>query len=185
MVAEGYLNRYKGKGTFISRPKVDDRFFNKLETFPNEMAAKGFLPRTVTLSLEKLSFPHEANERLGLAEDEALIYLSRLRFIDNAPLVYVETFLPFKPYERLMSVDFNTASLYDALDSLYGIRINHARREIEAINASRREAQLLHIANNKALSLVKTTGCTGQTPVEFSIARYRGDLNKFSVDVYR
>jgi GntR family transcriptional regulator len=185
MVAEGYLDRFKGKGTFVSRPKIDDRFFNKLETFQDEMTAKGFRPRTKTLVLERRRLPHEATERLGLQMDEALIYLCRLRFIDNVPLVHVETFLPYKAYERLMQVDFDTTSLYKSLEELYGVRINHAHREIEAVNASRKEAELLQIAHNKALSLVKTTAYADHGPVEFSIARYRGDLNKFSVDVRR
>jgi GntR family transcriptional regulator len=202
LVNEGYLNRYKGKGTYVSKPKIEDRFFSKLESFNKEMTAKGFKPKTKVLVLEKRTGPLEANERRGIPLDAYFIYLSRLRFIDNTPLVYLETYLPYESCKALLNVDFKANSLYDSLETLCNIRINRARREITAINASKQEAELLKIAKNKALSLVKTVAYSGGesrsaisaagsgggrlpgNPVEFSIARYSGDLNQFTVDVY-
>ncbi|MDR2758242.1 MAG: GntR family transcriptional regulator [Spirochaetaceae bacterium] len=185
LVTEGYLNRYKGKGTFVSNPKVEERFLSKLETFNQEMISKGLTPKTKVIKLEKLTGPHEANEKLGLPLDAPLIYLSRVRLADQSPLVYVETFLPYEPYLKLMEVDFTVNSLYQSLEELYHVRVNRVRREIEAINARRKEAELLQITKNKALILVRTIASSDDvpTPVEFSIARYRGDRNKFSVDI--
>ena len=191
LVNEGYLNRYKGKGTFVSTPRVNDRFFSKLETFHDEMVEKGLHPQTQVLKLEKIDGPHEANERLDIPLSSPLIYLSRVRSVDTVPLVYVETFLPYEPYEKLMRVDFTAHSLYDSLEKLYHVRVNRVRREFVAVNAHQSDAELLHITRNKAISLVKTvaysgTGSGGASgPVEFSIARYRGDLNKFSVELAR
>jgi GntR family transcriptional regulator len=187
LVNEGYLNRYKGKGTFVSTPKVNDRFFSKLETFHDEMVEKGLNPKTLVVKLEKISGPHEANERLAIPLNAPLLYLSRVRSVDAVPLVYVETFLPYEDYEKLMRVDFTVNSLYDSLEKIYRVRVNRVRREFVAVNARQSDAELLQIARNKALSLVKTVAYSGGAPgpVEFSIARYRGDLNKFSVELSR
>jgi len=187
LVNEGYLKRYKGKGTFVSTTKINDRFFSKLETFHDEMVEKGYNPRTLVVKLEVNKGPHEANERLILPLDAPLIYLSRVRSIDNTPLVYVETFLPYDEYKDLMKIDFTVSSLYDSLEKLYHRRVNRVRREFVATNSLQKEAELLHIARNKALCLVKTVAYSDDhpNPVEFSIARYRGDLNKFSVELYR
>jgi GntR family transcriptional regulator len=185
LVNEGYLNRYKGKGTFISNPKVEERFLSKLETFNQEMKSKGLTPNTRVIKIEKRTGPHEANEKLGLSLDASLIYLSRVRLADRVPLVYVETFLPYEPYQKLMDVDFTVNSLYQSLEEIYHVRVNRVRREIEAINARHKEAEFLQITKNKALILVKTVASSDDAPmpVEFSIARYRGDRNKFSVDI--
>ena len=186
LVNEGYLNRHKGKGTFVSKPRVEDQFFSKLETFYDEMVRKGFHPDTVVLKLEKVSGPNEANERLSIPLSTPLVNLSRVRSVDTVPLVYVETFLPHtEPYNKLMLVDFKVNSLYDSLEKLCGMRVNKVRREIMAVNAHRREAELLQIGRNKAICLVKTVAFSGDTPVEFSIARYRGDINQFSVALSR
>ena len=187
LVNEGYLNRYKGKGTFVSTPKVNDRFFSKLETFHDEMVEKGYNPNTLVVKLEKIKGPHEANERLSIPLNAPLIYLSRVRSVDTVPLVYVETFLPYDEYKDLMNVDFRVNSLYDSLEKMYNKRVNRVRREFVAASAHKREAELLQTTRNKALLLVKTVAYSGTTPnpVEFSIARYRGDLNKFNVEVSR
>jgi GntR family transcriptional regulator len=189
LVNEGYINRYKGKGTFVSAPKVNDRFFSKLETFHDEMVEKGYSPHTKVIKLEKIDGPHEANERLAIPLNAPLIYLSRVRSAeaDTVPLVYVETFLPYTDYKNLMRTDFSVHSLYDSLEKQYHIRVNRVRREFEAVNACPKDAELLQIARNKAISLVKTVAYSSDTPnpVEFSIARYRGDLNKFSVELSR
>ena len=187
LVNEGYLNRYKGKGTFVSTPQVNDRFFSKLETFHDEMVEKGYKPNTKVIKLEKIRGPHEANERLSLHLNAPLIYLSRVRSVDDIPLVYVETFLAYDEYEDLMQVDFTENSLYDSLEKLYNRRVNRVKREIVATNAHHREANLLQITKNKAICLVKTVAhCSSSPgPVEFSIAHYRGDLNKFHVEVSR
>jgi GntR family transcriptional regulator len=187
LVAEGYLNRYKGRGTFVSKPKLDDRFLSKLETFNNEMISKGLKPRTAVLKIERIFGPCEANERLSVPLDAPLIYLSRLRYADDVPLVYVETYLPYERYKVLMEVDMGENSLYDSLERLCGVRINRANREIESVNVRKPEAELLKIEKNKAVSLVKSVAYSDDSPlpVEFSVARYSGDLSKFSVVTYR
>jgi GntR family transcriptional regulator len=185
LVAEGFLNRYKGKGTFVSKHKLEERFLSKLETFDNEMISKGLIPQTKIIALKKITDPHEANGKLGIPLGAPLIYLSRVRLADKVPLVYVETFLPYEQYSKLMDVDFKVNSLYQSLEKIYSIRVNRVRREIEAINAHQKEAELLQITKNKALILVKTVASSDDAslPVEYSIARYRGDRNKFSVEI--
>jgi len=187
LVNEGYLNRYKGKGTFVSTPKVNDRFFSKLETFHDEMVEKGYNPNTLVVKLEKIQGPFEANERLSIPLNAPLIYLGRVRSVDTVPLVFVETFLPYDEYKDLMNVDFRVNSLYDSMEKLYNKRVNRVRREFIAVNAQKKEAELLKTTRNKALLLVKTVAFSGDAPnpVEFSIARYRGDMNKFNVEVSR
>ena len=187
LVNEGYLNRYKGKGTFVSSPKVNDSLFSKLGSFQDQMLEKGYNTKTHVIKLEKVNGLNEANRRLSLPIGAPLIYLSRIRSVDTIPLVYVETYLPYEEYKELMQVDFTVNSLYNSLERLYHKRVNWVKREFVAVNAPQKEAELLQIARNKALCLVKTVAYSKgfPNPVEFSIARYRGDMNKFSIELSR
>jgi len=187
LVDEGYLVRFKGKGTFVGKPKVKDRFLSKLQSFNTEIIEKGMLPRTDVLALERIPGNAVCSARLGLPEDEPLIYLKRIRYADDEKVVYLETFIPYRKYSRLMQIDFTTASLYTSLETLYGVRVNRARREIEAVTLNQDEAKLLDIPIHKAVCLVTSVAYAEntETPVEYSIARYRGDRTKFAVETLR
>ena len=186
LVAEGRLTRQKGKGTFVSKPKIDVRFLQKLESFNEQMRQKGLTPFTKVLSLSQMPGVRRINEKLLLEPDEPLISLERLRFGDGEPVVTVDTYLPYARFPNMLEQDFSRESLYGRLEALYGARVCRVHREIEAANANRREAELLGIENGHAICLVKTIGYTGsELPVEYSVARYRGDRNKFSIDLYR
>lgn len=186
LVSEGHLQRYKGKGTFVAEPKVEDYFLSRLESFNHEMRSKGLVPHTEVLALETVVFA-EAGEKLGVPANAQLIRLSRLRSADGVALVYLDTYLPCDRYKKLMELDFRNVSLYESLESIYGVRVNRVLRGIEAVNARQKEAKLLRVAAGKAICLVKTLAFSKDDPlpVEYSIARYRGDKNKFNVEIYR
>jgi len=185
--SEGYLRRHKGNGTFISIPKDSARFFSQISSFEDEMLEKGKTPATHVQFLGKISALPAINEKLKLSLDAPLICLTRLRFADKTPLVLVDTYLSCLHYAGLLNVDFTTNSLYNVLESNFNTRINRVTREIEAVNARKKEAELLQISHSKALILTKTHGYTEnkQEPVEYSVARYRGDVNTFDVEIFR
>lgn len=187
LVEEGYLIRYKAKGTFVAAPKVKDQFLSKLESFNQEMLDKGMVPKTVVLALEQLPGTPEFNEKLNLPFDAPLIHLSRLRSADDVNTVYLDTYLSYDRFPGLLDINFTIHSLYQVLEESYHVRVDRAQREIEAVNARKNEAALLDIAPNKALCLVRTLSyeAGAAQPVEYSIARYRGDMTKFTVEIYR
>lgn len=186
LVTEGYLHRVKAKGTFVSRPKVDEGFFQKLESFNSEMLQKGFTPSTKVLALERIPGVEEVNKKLGIPAESPLIYLRRLRYADGEPVVYFETYLPYEKYCGLLGEDFTRESLYSLLECEYNARVVKASRVMEAVLANPMEAKSLNIPRNAAVCLVKTLAyLAGDVPVEYSVARYRGDRNKFSVELIR
>ncbi|MCL1796467.1 MAG: GntR family transcriptional regulator [Clostridia bacterium] len=186
LVAEGRLTRQKGKGTFISRPKIDVRFLQKLESFNEQMRQKGLTPLTKVLSFGRIPGVRRINDTLMQEPESLLISLIRMRYGDGEPVASVDTYLPYARFQNILDQDFTRESLYDRLEALCGARVCRVHREIEATNANRREAELLGIETGHAICLVKTVGYTeADLPVEYSVARYRGDRSKFSVDLYR
>jgi GntR family transcriptional regulator len=186
MANEGYLLREKSKGTVITRPKIDEQFLQLLESFNNEMRSKGLSPSTRVLSLQKVAAREKVRANLGLAEGDELIYLERLRFADNDPIVYLETYLPYNRFSALLKEDFERNSLYDLLEKNYKLSITRAVRRIEAVAATAKESAMLAIEKNAPICLVRTTAFDNSgKPVEYSIARYRGDRNEFTIELKR
>ncbi|HEY5562965.1 MAG TPA: GntR family transcriptional regulator [Clostridiaceae bacterium] len=186
LVFEGYLLRVKAKGTFISRPKVNEGFFQILESFNQEMLLKGLKPSTRVIALKTIKGIETINSKLGLSLEAKLIYLARVRYSQEAPLVYLETYLSYDKYQNLLFEDFTLGSLYSILEVKYNTRIVRAEREIEAVLTKGVEARLLDMKKNSAICLVKTLAYSnGGAPVEYSVARYRGDRNKFTLEIIR
>jgi len=186
LVNEGYLVREKGKGTFVSKPKVDEGFFQKLDSFNHEMNLKGLKPGTKVLSLAALPGRADVNRQLGLRDDEKLILLSRIRMADDEPLIYLETWLPYMPFASILDVDFTTESLYQVLEERFHSRVERAVRKIEAVGATSLEASMLGVKPGAPVCLVRSTAYLADgTAIEHSIARYRGDRNQFTVELVR
>jgi len=186
LVVEGYLERCKGKGTFVSSPKIDAKFLKRLKTFNEEMEEQGLIPTTQLLSLKKVEGRVDVKEKLGLDKSEELIELKRVRYANGDPILYQETYLPYTRCAQLLQEDLSQATLYSTLERIYGIHVHRVNRQIEAANATPQVAKLLHIATNNAVSLVRTVGYTDtDEPVEYSTSYYCGNRVKFSVELYR
>lgn len=186
LVVEGYLERCKGKGTFVSSPKIDAKFLKRLKTFNEEMQEQGLTPSTALLSLKKVEGRAEVNEKLGLPKTAELIELKRVRSANGDPILYQETYLPFDRCADLMQEDFSSVTLYSALEKCYGIHVYRVNRQIEASSATPQISKLLHIKTNDAVALVRTVAYTDQNePIEYSTSYYCGNRVKFSVELYR
>ena len=84
-----------------------------------------------------------------------------------------------------LQVDFSTLNLYQELEERFHIKIYRAHRVLEALAANEMEAKLLQIQPGEPVCFVTTVAYTKtEEAVEYSRARYRGDRNKFSIDLY-
>jgi GntR family transcriptional regulator len=150
------------------------------------MQSLGIVPTTQVRKLEISDAIASVNEKLGLSISESLVCLQRLVLANGKPIVYLESFLPASRFFSLVEEDMSASPLYMVLHTKYNVNVVHVKRQIEAVNANTSEAEILNIAKNKAICLVRSIAYDemGQ-PVEYSIAKYRGDQNKFTMDMYR
>jgi len=186
LVNEGYLERYRAKGTFVARPKVPERLIQTLTGFYEDTVAHGLIPHTQVLDFEVIPSSSRIARELRIPSGEPVIYLNRLRFIENEPIVLVETYIPNYMCPDLLQVNMETRSLYQVLREQYNLCIVRAYRSIEAVPARVDEAKLLGIEKSAPLLLLKSTGYLANgRPLEHFIARHRGDRAKFEVELVK
>lgn len=185
LVQEGWLYRVKSKGTFIARQKIKQDFLQRLETFQGQMKRIGVEPSTEVLEFSTRKANREVAENLNLEEGSEVLYLFRRRFGNQEPVVTAETYLPYEMCAFLESYDFERYSLYESMGMKKETRIYSARRLVEAVEANAKDVQYLKIKKGAPVQLVHTVGFSeaGQ-PLEYSIARYRGDMSSFQISVY-
>ena len=112
-----------------------------------------------------------------------MIHLRRLRFVNDEPNVLADAYLPMCCRDML-DRDMNKTGLYEFLDQSAETTPVKAVRELEAISAEESEAELLGIKEGDPIQLTTSVTYTKEgKPIEYSIARFRGDRNVFRCEV--
>ena len=126
LVRHGYLKRQQGKGTFIFKNVVSDGLsmltsFRELLFEENLNFSTSILARTVMMPVDDL------DSRLDIPPDKHIIYIKRLRLIDNEPILLQESYIPYHICPLLLEDDIEHTSLFDLFEKKYGIRITKSQ----------------------------------------------------------
>ena len=185
LVQEGRLYRVKSKGTFVAQNKIDSGFISRLESFNDQITRLGKVPSTQVLDFRLGSAPRNVAQALQIETNAPIVFLQRLRFADNVPIVLLKTYLPADQCRFVLEHDFAKESLYDVMSAQGpSCKVHYIRRVIEAIQATHSVAHQLECQTDFPLLFCSSTGYTASdVPVEFSMAYYRGDCNKFEITV--
>lgn len=182
MVQEGWLYRVKSKGTFVSKPKISQSFVQALGSFNDQILKSGRTPKTELLEFKAVTPPEQAAIQLNLQPKEKAVFIHRKRCADDEPIVMVKTYLPYKTCSFVLEHDLEKESLYPILAMHEETHIYRINRTIEAVDATAYDINNLKIRRGKAIQQFKSTSFNVfNEPVEYSIARYRGDRNSFDV----
>lgn len=182
LVQEGWLYRVKSKGTFVSSRRLNQDFIQNLESFDEQIRKSGAVPSTEVLEFNSVYAPKAVAEKLRIPEKSQVIYLYRKRFADGNPIVLVETYLPYEDCAFLLGKDLGQESLYSNLARSENTEIYCVKRMVEAVEANANDAKLMGIKKGKPVQFFETIGYNvfGK-PIEYSLARYRGDSSRFEV----
>jgi GntR family transcriptional regulator len=113
-------------------------------------------------------------------ESGTLVYeITRLRYVNGEPILFVTTYLPFELCPQLEDTDISDRSLYAFLEEKCSIFIAYGRRFIEAVLANETEARLLEINIGVPLILLNSVSYLEEgTPIEYYHALHRGDRSR-------
>lgn len=174
----GVAYSQRGKGTFVSRVKLEKNFRQVL-SFSEEMEARRSRPGSKLIAFEAVSASSEVSAALHLKAGEKVIRLKRVRMADSRPMGIECTCLPLTFCPDLLQRFDPQTSLYRTLSERYGIRIALADEVAEARLAGAEDARLLGISKGSPVFFFTRTAylVSGQ-PAEYVKSIYRGDRYK-------
>jgi len=189
LVNEGYLTRVRGRGSFVTKPKVLQEYTRFIESYNEEMGKKGLCPMTKVLELS-MTYPSERiQKRLAITENDRIIKLQRLRFVREAdstkPMILTTVYFLHSMIPNVMQYDFEQRSFYDVLEE-NGIYVNKVKRFLEVKMLYGKTAELFDLPNNSPCHYISSTGYdANNTPIEYSENFYPADRNQFIVEIVK
>jgi GntR family transcriptional regulator len=179
----GYAVSRKGRGTFVTRPKMENNILH-LQGFTEDMKQRGMVPSSQMLEHVVIGATEAVAGKLNMNEGDPILRLRRLRLADGMPMAIEESNIPLRLYPGLDRYDFQRNSLYTVLRESYGAVVAWADEVIEAIPATREESELLTIQKRASvLSISRLIMSTTEMPIEAACSRYRGDRYRASIRV--
>ncbi len=182
LVKEGYLNRTRGRGTFVQESRVDEKIAI-LSSFTQSLRAKGLNP-DIHIRHRGLVAADESIARALATSEKKLLLIRRLAFVDGEPLALLDAYLSPRAFPRIQRADLSEGSLYKTMEDLYGVVPTRATSTIEVIRCQDEAALLGLVPGTPALQVEGITFDAGDRPVEFSRVIYRADRFRFTIESF-
>jgi GntR family transcriptional regulator len=184
LTQEGLLYRIHGKGTFVSPPKLRERFVNQCLGFYEDMMSRGVEVRTRVLEQAVIPASKLIAPSLQLAVGSPVIKLVRVRSVGGEPILVSTSVLPYRLFPSLISENLTDTSLYLVLREKYGVQLNYGTRLVETAPCTEEDAELLQIPLATPLLIVSGIMYDSENrPIDCGYSRHRGDRSQVEIEV--
>ena len=171
----GYIRREQGRGTFVSKPKFGQGP-RELMSFTEEMGRHHLAASSRVLEKSVTQADLTVAEHLQLRLNAQILVLKRLRLAGGEPVGIQTAHIPVDMAPGLAGEDFENASLYELLQTRYGIQAAKGQEQYFATSADGDSAVLLGIAAGAPVfAAERITFSKSGKPFEFTKSIMRGD----------
>jgi GntR family transcriptional regulator len=178
LVSEGYLNRQKGRGTFVTKKKVEQEL-QGMTSFTEDMLSRGMNPSSILLSFQILPADKKTALALRIEETDSIYKIKRIRLADGAPMALETAYIPVEIVPGLTEENSNL-SLYQYIEENLALSISEATQEIEASTADHLDAETLEIKFGDPILLIERISyLQGGIPFELVKSTFRADRYRF------
>ncbi|GAA1572119.1 HTH-type transcriptional repressor NagR [Leucobacter aridicollis] len=184
LVRAGLIYKVRARGSFVSPRRPELKFVGSMMGSSADLEATGRIITTKVINFETDAADAKLAEELQIAVGEPVIRLRRLRFVDTAPWLLVDTVLPEQRFPNLARANLENQSLYDHLRRHYGVHPSGADRWISAVNPSVEDAELLQLRPEDPILAIDSIAWDAQgVPFERYHALHRSDGNRFYLGI--
>ena len=184
LVRQGYLVRQQGKGTFVCK-RVIPEGLTMSTSFKELMLEAGVAFSTQVLAQTVIMPTEDLDVKLDIPDDKHIIYIKRLRVIDNEPVVLQETYIPYHICPALLKEDIADHSIFEFFEKKYDIPITNVKGYIEVVYAKEDESRLLGLPNDSPALLLEQHFYSGDTQIMYTRSIKRPDRFRLSIEMQK
>lgn len=172
----GIVRRARGRagGIFVSDRKVE-RDLTSLAGLPAYLRRQGFQSDARVISTAMVEADDEIAGALSLDAGTLVLEVVRVRLADGEPISLERATFPADQFPHLLDRSLS-GSLYELLQTQYGLEPGEAEERIEVVAAGAAEAKLLGVPRGAALvAIARTAWSADGVAFERSHDLFRGD----------
>ncbi|TDL73820.1 GntR family transcriptional regulator [Rhodococcus qingshengii] len=178
LVSEGYLKRQKGRGTFVTKKKVEQEL-QGMTSFTEDMLSRGMNPSSILLSFQIIPADKKSALALRIEEADSIYKIKRIRLADGAPMALETAYIPVEIVPGLTEENSNL-SLYQYIEENLALSISEATQEIEASTADTLDSETLEINIGDPILLIERISYLQEgIPFELVKSTFRADRYRF------
>src|SRR5271156_2610918 len=179
LVSRGLVEIRRGKGTFVTAPKITQEL-TELTGFVEDMHALGRKPAARVIGKDIVTANMTVAGQLALTKGARVVRIRRLRLADGIPLSFDETYLPLELGKKIMDNNLKTEPIFSLLERKYDVPLVEAEYKLEAVIAEAEVAAALRVKPGSPIFLIERTSySTDGRPVDYEKLYYRGDFVRF------
>ena len=184
LARQGYLSRQQGKGTFVCK-RIIPEGLSMVTSFKELMLEAGVSFSTKVLAQTVIMPIDDLDIKLDITEDKHVIYIKRLRLIDNEPILLQETYMPHDICHLPLEEDLESNSLLEILEKKCGVKITSVQDYIGIAYLNEEEGRLLGLSEGSAALLLEQLFYSGKKRVKYTRSIKRPDRFKLFIELER
>lgn len=181
---EGYVDRFRGKGTVVTHSSKLVEKMSNIRSFTDEIIDRGGVPSTLSVDISIVKASKEISRFFEIEPDSMVLCVERVRAADGIPIVVFETYLELSS-ELPIAESSYFESLYQLIFEKTGRSVSKVEERFEAILARGVVPEKLNVTDNSPI-LLRTRYSFDQNkrPLEVTRSYYNGNLYSYSIDLF-
>ncbi len=185
LVKKWLVYKDKKKGSFVQDRRIQLPLVQEPISFGEALKKAGVDFRTAVVELKKIKASKEIAAWLDLTAISPLVYLKRLRYIENEPFLLSRSYLSHDRFSGLLEVDFTGDSLFYTLQQKYHTSVAKIERYTKITRASADESNLLKMPVGDPLLQMEGVAFSPQDKkIEYFNVKVKGDRIVFFTTAY-
>jgi len=182
LVSDGYLERHRGRGTFVTRSKLESGVvgaYNRFHLLGPPLDAGGRI-----LLCRRIRASEDIGAMLDVKAGTRVWMLERVRFTDGTPVGLQTSFLPCPLCPGLARQNLARLHLIDILRDVYGVHLGSAVEYVEPTVADGYAARQLGVRPRTPLfQIERTTRTVAGVVAEYRRGVLRGDIYRYRIEL--
>lgn len=179
---KGIIRTVHGVGTFIN--DLYTRDWTWMNSFSTEVQRAGHKPTTKINKFKIIKSDEKVSKHLEISEKTECYFFERVRYIDNQPIWITRSYIPCDYVADLNPEYFSiagiTQSIFRVLELNFGIKCSKGIELHEAINISKKDAEILNIDNDKPVIMKAFVGYDDKKAIVYENTIMAQSISKMS-----